>query len=48
VAQLGEEMHRYLVKTEQSYDKALRRGQLSARVKGVFPRRILRKLHLGR
>ena len=48
VTQLGEEMHRYLVKTEQRYDKDLRRGQLSARVKRVFPRRILRKFHLGR
>lgn len=44
---LGEEMRQYLVKTEEHYERGIRRSQLSARVKGVFPRRILRKLHLG-
>jgi SAM-dependent methyltransferase len=44
---LGQEMRRYLVNTEQRYSRELRRRQLSARVKRVFPRRILRKLHPG-
>ncbi|HKP47722.1 MAG TPA: class I SAM-dependent methyltransferase [Pyrinomonadaceae bacterium] len=43
---LGEEMRSYLVNTEQHYETRRRRAQLSARIKRVFPLRILRKLHL--
>lgn len=45
---VGREMHRYLVRTEQLYSRRLRRSQLSARLSRLSPWRILRSLHPSR